>query len=723
MANRFNQYMKVNYVGLPMDAYQMAAGSIEQENLMNLQSAKSIYDGMQDIEASYNPDLQLKGELLKGVQDQIAALSTKNMKGADTLMAINKIVNNRGVIDKLANIHANTVNYKAALAAEKKYQEDSGNDINIQRGIDERAAYNEQDSKGFKAGMMAGYQPSKFMDMVGDAQKVLKDSKGNSYEKVWSNGRYIYKSGHDELSEEELIKKALPLFNDPKYTSQLANLNYYTLKKYGNTPQEGIKNYNDNYVKSINSQISDIASKLSEYQKLVKNNPGKGYEKLIEKGNNAIGELSRERDETMQDNSGAVFSRNMREGLAKSALSPFTYTKDTISQAVDPFALAGYKADRAFGSWAKKHQIERKEEIERNPVTPIIGTVQLTDGTGAATTQAAALISKDGGFNMGNLSETVSYLAQSVPTLLDENSQPVNISISDKKKLASNIKAAVNSGDAVLSYLPGKKEYMVSMADGKKYRMPADLNMQQAMDPLYQMHGTDPINGRGQAEVSLDGKTLSTVYMTRQQGEQGSHLFVPISDPYNIKKLSNADISKLTGIDMSGYDNGTVLMPDGKGGEMKVPAKSIDVNVFSTAESLLPGQKIGKDDLTNASNSSVFVLVEGQFPDKNDGKGTKTLTYKFSPKRLEDAKAMGFVETGNHVIYTQDGGNIEFLRGLDGGPANSNIIQSHMRYNSQPGGRLNLLKTKDAQKTKKVSASETDTESGSEDETDNNVPL
>lgn len=719
MANKYNQYMKVNYVGLPMDAYTMAAGSIEQENLQNLQAAKSVYDGMQDIEASYNPDLQLKGELLKGVQDQIAALSTKNLKGADALMAINKIVNNRNTIDKLSSIYANTVNYKAALASEKKYQEESGNDINIQKGIDERNAYNQLDSKGFRSGVMAGYQPNKFMDMVGDAQKLLKDSKGNSYERVWSSkdGRYIYKSGHEELSEEDLLKKAMPLFNDPKYASQLANLNYYTLKKYGKSPQEGIKNYNDNYVKSINNQITDIASKLSEYQKLVKKNPGKGYEKLIEKGNNAIAELSRERNEATQDDNGAIFSRNMKEGLAKSALSPFTYTKDTIDKVVDPFALAGYKADRAFNNWRKKHEIERKEEIERNPVTPIIGTVQLQDGTGVSMTQAAALISKDGGFNMGNLAETVSYLAQSVPTLLDENSQPIDIAITDKKKLASNIKAAISNGDAVLSYLPGKKEYMVSMADGKKYRMPADLNMQEAMDPLYQMHSPDVIRGKGQTAVSLDGKTLSKVYMTRQKGEQGSNLFVPISENYDITKLSNNDISKLTGINMYKFNGAEILAPDGKGGEIRIPAKNLGANIFSTAESLLPGQKMTGADYTNQDgSSSIFVLVQGEFPNKNDGKGAKSGTFKFSPKRLADAKAMGFVETGNHVIYSQDGNNVEFLRGLDGGPANSNIIQSHMRYNAQPGGRLNLLKTTDAQKTKKVSMSESDEESGSEAE-------
>lgn len=691
MANRFNQYQHVNYVGLPIDAYQMAAGAVEQENISQLQTAKSAYDGLQEIEASYNPDIALKGEILDNIRKQISGVANKNLKGTDTLMQIQKIVNDRNVIGKLADIQANTVNYKAALAANKKYVDDYGNDINIQPAVDQIESYNKLTSKDFKPGMLAGYTPGKFMDIVGDAQKLLKDAKGNSYEKVWSNGQYIYKSGLETLTEDELLKKAMPLFNDPKYATQLKNLSYYTLKNYGSTPAEALSNYNKSYVNSLNDEITRIVGKVKEYESLVKTKPGQGYEKLIEKGTKAIAELAKERDDTTNDTTGSIFSKNLKQGLAKSALSPYTYEKTIMSQMVDAFGLAKYKSGLAFDNWRKKHEIEKKEEIERNPVNPIIGTVALKDGKGQDMTQAAAILSADGGFKMENIGQTIGFLVQSTPKLLDENSNPVEMSFKNKQELSNNIQQAIKNGQAVISYLPGKKEYMISMADGKKYRMPADLNMQQAMEPLYNMYSTNPV-WKEEQNVSLDGKTLSKVIITRQEGDNASYLYTPITnDYYDPYKLKGEDIKKLTGMNIT------------------------NPLIFQATESLLPGESIKENSFDQKNSSGVRILVEGRFSDNNDGKSVETKAYTFSPQKFEKAKAMGFQETGNHVIYTTGPNNtVQFIRGLDGGPANSNIINSHMKYESQPTRRLNFLKNNDARKTTKVEMNESETESDSE---------
>ncbi len=128
---------------------------------------------------------------------------------------------------------------------------------------------------GFKAGMMSGYDPGKFLDMVGDAQKLLKDSKGNTYVKQWTEKGWRYIGEQESLTEKDLLEKAIPLFNDPKYQTQLQKLQYYNLRGYGgNTdPKAAVLKYNSEYAGALDKEISSMVSKLSEEQKLAISEP------------------------------------------------------------------------------------------------------------------------------------------------------------------------------------------------------------------------------------------------------------------------------------------------------------------------------------------------------------------------------------------------------------------------------------------------------------------
>lgn len=674
MANRYNTYQKIDYVGLPVDAYAQAAGSMEQENLMKLQEAKSVYDGMQNVEASYNPDRQLKAELLDDVQKQIAGISNKNLKGNDALLQLGKIVNNRDTIDKLANIYANTVNYKAALASQKKYQEDYGNDINIQPGIDEMDAYNKLDSKGFKAGMMSGYAPGKFLDLVGDAQKLLKDSKGNSYTKTFSNGRWIYKTENEELTEDQLLQKALPLFNDPKYATQLKSLQYYGLKKYGSNPNEALKNYNTNYVTAANEQISDIAAKISEYEKLAKQYPKRGYQKLIEKGKAAIQQLSQERDMASDDPNGEMFNRNLKIGLAKSALSPYTYSKESVTQIADPYGLAKYKSDLAFGNWDKQYKIKKAdEEAEKarlefiNRPIPTMHSIKIPAAGGKGDVQTTAMqFTSQGGYNTAAIAETISGALNKGDGLIDLSTTKSPEEFNSLKK-TETLKQGIASGKYQVFYVPATKQYMITSGN-RRYAVNADQGMQDAMDPLYRLsdpnmqYGVTTING-----ISLDGKTAGTLFAVKDADHPEPALFAPYTNPINTEGVSDDNWRKMIGMDLS------------------------------------------KDQLTNHPGEGVYVAVQGNYEtrlsDINSPSPEFTMVEPvrrvFTEKEYKEAVKNGF-KVDKAVHYYRNGNNIQFVEPQYGGNAAYKIHQSHMEYQTNLGGQLRNLRNADMLKTKKT---------------------
>lgn len=668
MANRYNQYQKIDYVGLPVDAYAQAAGSMEQENLMKLQETKSIYDGMQNVEASYNPDRQLKAELLNEIQKQIAEVASKNLKGNDALLQLSKIVNNRDTVDKLANIYGNTVNYKSAMTAQKKYQDDYGNDINIQQGTDAIDEYNKLDSKGFKPGMMQGYTPGKFLDIVGDAQKLLKDSKGNSVSKVWHNKQWMYKKDDEFLTEEMLLEKAMPLFNDPKYATQLKNLQYYGLKKYGNNPQEALANYNTNYVTALNTQISDIAAKISEYDKLAKEKPRAGYQQLIEKGKATIAQLSAERDLAKEDKSGEIFSRNLKLGLAKSALSPYTYSKESLTEAVNPYGLAGYKSSLAFGNWEKQYNRKREDEKKdaaflefKNRPIPTMQTVTL-NGVGGESTVAAFQFDAKGGFDPAAAAETIAgALNRGFKPSIDAGTGVLKGMASLKD--SETLKQGIASGKYQAWYIPASKEYMISDGDNRM-RVAADLGMQETMDPVYQLY--NPNRGLGSFEVngvSLDGINRTKVIGFKSAVNAEPLLFAPTTERVNIRKIDQKIFGQAIGMDLS------------------------------------------KDAILNSSNG-LLVVIDGWKEANNDG------VFNYRKVMTKDEYDV-FVKSGGTPLKYQyvnkSGDNIEIVDPFDPGEHGYKIAQSHLLYHTQKGGQLrNLLSKQMDEKEKNTTVQQPD---------------
>lgn len=674
MANRYNNYTKVNYVNLSLDAWQMAAGAVEQENLSQLQSAKSVYDGLQNIEASYNPDIELKGQLLNSVQERINDLSKKNLKGADALMQLNRIVNDRGMIDKLSDIYANTTNYKSALASEKKYQEDSGNDINIQRGIDERAAYNKLGAKDFRSGVMAGYSPNKFVDIVGDMQKVLEHAKADGWTEDVVSGNWISRDKTKKLSLDKLLEQSGMMLNDPKYASQLRNLSYYGLREFGGATDaaSAIKKYNGASAEALNQRISEAATHLSSLQAEQKQAAPKDkpkYDKIIEDGQRAIAQLSAERDGYISDTRGGMYQKDIRTTLARAASAPFAFSETEHTLSANPYALAKYKSDLSFGNAMALYRKKRKDKQDdakqkaidewQNTPIPTVQSLKIKDTNGNDIQTAAVQFDKKGGFDINAISETIGAAYQ-LGDGISGDKIPLNDKDAGGKKM--NIVNKLKTGEFQGFYSPATKEYIITSPYGQT-RVKADLHTQRVMDPLYQLYNPQLKTGVTKVDgVSLDGKNPYTIYAYKPNDQtKDPYLYSPTSQPVDITNIKDEDFMKMVGINVS---KGAVYKHVGSEG------------VFVAVELI-------DDKLINQDGSSAM----GATMQMND-----ILTVD----EFEEAKAKGMIKAGSkyQFLYKSGNSNIQAISPVDGGAGGSILAQQQMRYETRPGGGMRNVRGK-----------------------------
>lgn len=538
--NRFNQYQNVDYVNMPIAAYQMVASAKEGEYQQQLDASRNTYDAMSAIKASYTPDAELKSDIINNIQQQVKGLENKNLKGPDALMQLNRIINNRDNIDKLAAIHGNTINYNAKVAADQKYSEEYGNDINLAQGNDQMNAYNSKGKDGFKAGMFSNYSPNKFLDIVGDAQKVLKDSKGNSYVKQWTANGWRYTGEREELTEKELLKKAMPLFNDPKYTNQIKSLEYYSLRNYGSDPVKAIQNYNKNYATALDQEISKTNELLSDYKKKIITNPKKGYEKAIEETEAAIKELAAERDNTLADKQGATFSNNMKLALAKSAISPYTYEKNKINDEVDAYQLAGYRSSLALHNtltaMAKRNEYDKATVEMDNTQLPEPKTSSVIAGVNADGSEKVVTgvsLSASGGYDTKKMNDVLISILGNTVNGYDEKNKNIVFGTKFREELAKEI----NSGTATYQAVGRTGEYsIVSPTKGIiRINMDDQLKNDPGVRSLKTLNDAPKNGALIPLQLSLDGKNLSSVMV--KNSDAGVVVYQPQSEFINTKKL------------------------------------------------------------------------------------------------------------------------------------------------------------------------------------------
>ena len=703
MANRFNQYQKVDYVGLPLDAYQLALGSKEAESMAKLNADASTLNSMRSIEAIANPDVQMKNKILSDLNEQIAGLSDKNLKGADVLLQLGRIVSNPDSISKLASIYGNTQNFRSKQQLDREYMQEHGNDINTLRSTDEWDRYNSQGIEGFKTNVLDGYTPGKYVDVVGEIQGVLEKEKASGWEQDNVTGRWINKNSKEEVTTEELLKDAGMMLNDPKYAKQLGELQYAGLRKYGGAqdPITALKTYNTLHAGALNDQITSISSQLADLRTQQAKAPDKTkpqFDKMIEKGQQALAEMSAQRDMYLQDETGQMYSKDMETVLTRAAAAPFDYMKTKNTLEANPYELASYKSSMAFGNamamYRRKRADKKEDEAQaaydewQNTPIPTVQSLKIKDANGNDKEVTAVQFDKKGGLSIDMMAETIAgaFTKGDLPSGLNIGSKYGMADVDGKNSIVAKLK----SGEFQGWYSPTTKEFIITTPNGTS-RAPADLRTQQVMDPVYQLFDpTAPAGVKTVEGVSLDGVNTYKVYAYKETKEKEASHYTPQRTKQG--ESPAFDFSK------------------------------VSPEQFKTAL----GMNFNKDALYDAGKypyEGVLIIAEYKAPSKmfhnQDGSPVNVGTYMqmtsaMTPTQFEQMRKDGYILDGGKAQYIyKRGTTIQFIDPINTGVAGSTISQNQMRFETRPGGSFRNIRTPDMYKKAKSNT-------GVEDDSDEN---
>lgn len=668
MANRFNQYQSVDYVNLPIDHLHAAVGANEAESLAKLTAAKASYDAMDAIQAIANPDVEMKHHIMNQVNSEIGDLAKKNLKGSDVLLQLSRIINNPSNIDKLAGIYGNTQSYDAKLTADKKYQEDYGNDINTLQSTDEWDNYNKQGMAAFKPGMLRDYSPGKFVDVVGEIQKTLNQMKDDGWGQMpGSDGKWIRKGMREGITLERALATAGLQLQDPKYAAQLKKLGYSGLRNIGlqNGVEGALNTYKTARVSDVNNQISAMTKDLAELKtKAAKDKKfATDNAKTIEDGQAMLDNLIQKRGQYQTAHSEQVYQSDMLHNLAEVAATPYIHMKSAYDLAADPYGLARYKSDLEYSKWKAKWQTKKDDEAKQKAIdefqhrpVPVVQSIKVPGTDGNVDIQTKAIqFTADGGYNVAAMSDVIAGAMNKGDGVTEVNAGKTPKGFESLKK-SETVKQGLASGKYQIFYVPSKNQYMLTTPDSR-YLINPDQGMQAAMGPLVQMfnpdmpEGTQVIN-----DVSLDGMNTTPVIMTKKAGKDPG-MYVPVAgQTLSTIGIKDKDWKAMTGMTTLGSDP-ILSKPDG-----------------------------------------LYIVVEGEMPMNDAPAGavdswTKLVTPLndvMTPEELQAAQAKGYEIKRYSYVY-KNGTNLQTVEPVTDPNAFDKIISNHVRYETRIGGRLNNI--------------------------------
>lgn len=420
MANRFNQYQNVDYVNMPIAAYQMVASAKEGEYQTHLDAAKSTFDQMNAIQASANPDKLLKESIMTDVRDKISGMAGKNLKTADALMELGQIVSNPDHISKLAGIYGNTLDVKEAEEANKKHIEEYGTDINTQQYTDQFAAYNKLGKEGFKAGVFSGYSPGKYLDIIPEVQKALDKMKADGWQQSpKTDGMWVYKGGKEEVSLERALSVAGLQLQDPKYQAQLQKIAYSGLRGFGagtNGMPAALTAYKAKMIEGVDEDVVTWTATIAKIKAEDAKNPANKAknEKALEDANYMLEKNLKKKQGYLEDKNGGAYQKDLLGNLSMIAASPFVYSKSTADMVANPYGLAREHSALDMANWEKQYARkrhdtlnDRKEMMSMFEVAPTSATVKIgKDSQGNTVNAQGAMFNAQGGYNADALAET-----------------------------------------------------------------------------------------------------------------------------------------------------------------------------------------------------------------------------------------------------------------------------------------------------------------------------
>lgn len=237
MANRYNHWTNTDYIKLPLDAYQAALGSQEQKGQETLFKNKETRDYLEDIEAVTEPAKALKDYHLQNIQDEIKAVHKKNLGTQEALSAIDRIVNNKKRNTDLLQIANDAVQYKKALAENKNYISEYGNDINIHEFQDVLSNQTKlgKNKDAYVPGAFDNYTVNPYIDVpkkIHDYLAEMKDN-GEEYTVNSEDGLWYHQHSKTGITTEQLMQQAGLVLSDPGIQKQLNLLHGYYAKSVG----------------------------------------------------------------------------------------------------------------------------------------------------------------------------------------------------------------------------------------------------------------------------------------------------------------------------------------------------------------------------------------------------------------------------------------------------------------------------------------------------------
>lgn len=367
MANRFDTYVRTQYLPSPVDYYQMAMGSQEQEQGAKLQELGAAYDTAFNIDAVFNPDKQLRDELLGNLRNQVQEIAKGNASAPEAQMALKRLVSDRNLVDQLAGIQGNTATYGRLMEEARNYKKEYGNEYNITPITAQMAEYNKKDKTGFQRGFLAGDSVDKYTDVIGEMRKVLKEVGADTSEIEQKEGRWIVKTKQGGVPLEKLMATAGIDMENPLYARQIQNIlfhNAYTTG--GGDVKKGLERFHKRGLETLDEAIGNYEEQL---RLIDRKKPG--GEKEFEA---VAGELKRMRAERKQTGENkdyeAEYSNRYMHNMALMAATPFVTSQFSRTMKADPYELAEFAHQKALAR--QKAKLEEMKKILLPPEAPLV---------------------------------------------------------------------------------------------------------------------------------------------------------------------------------------------------------------------------------------------------------------------------------------------------------------------------------------------------------------
>jgi hypothetical protein len=364
MANRFDQYVRTQYVPSALEYMQMGISNAEQDQSQQLAQLGMAYETAFNVDAAFDNDRQVRDEILGNIRNQVDDLvKNKDLSSPQAMAQYRRLISDRKNIDQLAAVHGNAQDYNRLMGEFQNYRKEYGNDYNVTPIMAQMKEYGASGKEGVRRGAFAGVTVDKYVDVVKEIQGVLKEVDADVQDIEVKNGRYWVRTKNESIPLDKLMANAGLQLQDPKYQKQIKNILFHNAYTTGEGDiQKGYRTYRDAAIRSADEQISSIENYLAKLPK------DKQYDKDREAVTNQLKSL-RDRKGTLQklteDQYDDFYANQYMENMALMAAKPFEKRNISVTHKADEFDLIDYR-----GRWQRRLQEERDEKLKQMLVPP-----------------------------------------------------------------------------------------------------------------------------------------------------------------------------------------------------------------------------------------------------------------------------------------------------------------------------------------------------------------